>query len=1027
MKRLSLLLTIYMFSFARCAYAQQPSLYFDRITVQNGLSHNKVNCILQDKRGFIWIGTDDGLNRYDGSHFTIYRNTPGNSTTVSGNIISDLLEDEQQVLWIATADGGLTKYDYRLVPDSQFTQYKHLPGNSRSIPVNIINKLLQDTNGYLWLATSGHYVVRFNKKTATFESPVNKGTKTILALARSGANEIWAGKQGGGLLKINTHTLAFEMDSRYDDLYAKLPHATVSSLFTDRNNNIWYGSWDRVLYQYNRQLDKELVFEKANNEHGFNNDDIISFAEDKNGSIWMGGRYNGLHVYNPVSGSFYNFTYDPSRDGTVPGNQVNCVFIDRQGVIWAGTNKGIGKTAPVQQQFTQVFLPKTGSTQIAIYDFYQAENKDTWLATSEGIFIHKHNCKNFTQHRLVYKNNPLHVSKFYKDAAGRFFIGTNYSLFELNPQDFSIQLLPNTEKDPVMNQIIKSQVVSIAEDTLDGSPVLIVVPYGHYITYYLWKDKQWVSRLDANRQIVTRYNIKDNLVREVFTSAGTGALFIATAKEGLGRWMRDRQQFEFFKNDPTKKDALGNNNVFDMVEDKQRNLWLTTYGGGLHYFNTTTGKAKHVAASNNLLEGIETDRGGNIWMVSNGNIDKYNVAMQSYTSFPLPDIEKSGGVHGHIFKDREGKLYVAGNSYYIAFDPLLIVENNTQPAVFLTDFKIFNQSNSHLLSAGNISLPYNQNYIAIEFAAPAFSNSMPVQYQYKLTGLNASWIDIGTENKVSFSNLSGGTYEFSVRATNKPGVWYQNAAGIRITIIPPIWQRWWFYLLCAMAIIGIVYSVYRYRINEILKRQAIRNKIAQDLHDNIGSTLSSISVYSQVAKIYRQQQKDQQLQEALEKISETSSDMISEMSDIVWTINPRNDNMEVMMQRMQSFAKPLLATKSIALHFSYDAHISSLNPGMEQRKNFYLIFKEAVNNALKYAGCRNLYVTVKMKNHQLEMTVADDGIGFDTMNIRKKAAQSLSGNGLENILMRAKQMKGHCEIISAPGQGTTLQLRFPVP
>lgn len=1025
MKRLLLLLIIVMLSFSGSVFAQPPSLYFERITTQNGLSHNKVNCILQDKRGFIWIGTDDGLNRYDGSHFTIYRNIPGSSTCISGNIITDLLEDEQQVLWIGTADGGLTKYDYHLVPDKQFTQYKHQPGNSQSVPVNIINKLLQDDDGYLWLATSGHYVVRFNKENETFDNPVNKGTKTVLALTRTGAHEIWAGKQGGGMLKINTRTLSFEMDRRYDDLYAKLPHATVSSLYTDRNKNIWYGSWDRVLYQFNMQQGRELVFAKDARNHGFNNDDIISFAEDKSGNLWMGGRYNGLHMYNPVSGAFYNYVYDASRDGTVPDNQVNCVYTDEQGIIWAGTNKGIGKTTPVQQQFTQVFLPGNENSHIAIYDFYQPENKDLWVGTSEGIFVRKYGTEVFTQHKLVYKNTPLRISKFYKDAAGRFFIGTNYSLFLFNPGDFSTQLLPNTEKDPVMSQIIKSQVVSIAEDTLDGGPVLMVVPYGHFLAYYSWKDQQWISRSDTSRQIVTRYNIKDNLVRKVFTTTAHD-LFIATAKEGLGRWKRNSQQYEFFSNDPQKAGVLGNNNVYDMVEDKNSNLWLTTYGGGLHYFNTATGKATHVAASNNLLEGIEADRSGNIWMVSNGNIDKYNVAIQSYSSFQLPDIEKSGGVHGHIFKDRDGKQYVAGDGYFIAFDPLLIVENNTQPAVFLTGFSVFNQSRSHLLSDSAIELPYNENYITIEFAAPSFSGSKPVQYQYMLSGLSNNWIDIGTENKVSFSNLSGGDYEFSVKATNKHGVWYEKAAKIRITIIPPLWQRWWFFVVCAMAVSGIVSWVYWYRINELVKRQAIRNKIAQDLHDNIGSTLSSISVYSQVAKIYRQQQKDQQLQEALEKISETSSDMISEMSDIVWTINPRNDNMEMMMQRMISFAKPLLAAKSMELHFTYDAHISSLNPGMEQRKNFYLIFKETVNNALKYSGAKNLYVTVKMKHHHVLMTVKDDGAGFDTASIHKKAAQSLSGNGLQNILTRAKEMNGHCEISSAPGEGTIINLRFPV-
>jgi ligand-binding sensor domain-containing protein len=166
-----------------CIFAQPASLYFENITTQNGLSHNKVNCIIQDKRGFIWMGTNDGLNRYDGKHFTVYKNTPGNNTTISGNIITDLVEDENEILWIATADGGLTKYDYRLESSRQFRQYKNVPGDSNSIPVNIINKILQDSRGYLWIATSGYYVLRFDKKSGRFTSPVKAGTKTVAGRA----------------------------------------------------------------------------------------------------------------------------------------------------------------------------------------------------------------------------------------------------------------------------------------------------------------------------------------------------------------------------------------------------------------------------------------------------------------------------------------------------------------------------------------------------------------------------------------------------------------------------------------------------------------------------------------------------------------------------------------------------------------------------------------------------------------------------------------------------------------------------
>ena len=222
-----------------------------------------------------------------------------------------------------------------------------------------------------------------------------------------------------------------------------------------------------------------------------------------------------------------------------------------------------------------------------------------------------------------------------------------------------------------------------------------------------------------------------------------------------------------------------------------------------------------------------------------------------------------------------------------------------------------------------------------------------------------------------------------------------------------------------------MFGLYRYRINELVKRQSIRNKIAQDLHDNVGSTLSSISVYSQVAKIYKQQDKQENLADALDKISSTSSEMISEMNDIVWAINPRNDNMATILSRMESFARPLLASKEIRFHLVCDPSLGSMHLEMTKRKNFYLIFKEAINNALKYADCRNIWVNIELQDQQLTLRVKDDGKGFDTGKVR--FTNSLSGNGLRNMNLRATENRGTYTVESAFGLGTTITLRFPIP
>jgi signal transduction histidine kinase len=195
----------------------------------------------------------------------------------------------------------------------------------------------------------------------------------------------------------------------------------------------------------------------------------------------------------------------------------------------------------------------------------------------------------------------------------------------------------------------------------------------------------------------------------------------------------------------------------------------------------------------------------------------------------------------------------------------------------------------------------------------------------------------------------------------------------------------------------------------------------------VGSTLSSISVYSQVAKIYNNQEKSTDLQQTLEKISATSSEMISEMNDIVWAINPRNDSMSTILQRMESFARPLLASQNIAFHFEADSHLSQLYLEMTKRKNFYLIFKEAIHNALKYSKCASLSVKIMLHHHHIELSVKDDGLGFDLQKVKIHASQSLSGNGLRNMEMRAAEMKGQIQLISKPGEGTLIHLKFPVP
>ncbi|HYF32098.1 MAG TPA: two-component regulator propeller domain-containing protein [Chitinophagaceae bacterium] len=1028
MNRSRFIYILFLLLLAKQSAATPPSIYFTKLTNIHGLSHDKVNCILEDKRGFIWFGTDDGLNRYDGNKFVVFRNQPANPSSISGNIVTNLLEDKNGVIWIATADGGLTKYDYRLSPDKQFKQYKHSLSDSSSIPVNIINALIEDRQGYLWLGTSGHGVLRFDKKTETFRTVNNARARTALALCLDDKGIIWVGREGGGLLKIDPATLHAEADERYTNVYLKLPHMVVTSLFKDSRNHIWFGSWDKVVYRYNSQSKQEEVFQHDGSRFSFGKDDPISFAEDHRRRIWIGGKYGGLYVYDPIANQFYHYRHDPARDGTLVDNQVNCIYMDRTGIIWLGTNRGVSVHNPMQQQFEQTFLPpaKDGAP-ITIYDFFEAGSKGLLVGTSNGIYRQQPD-GGFQHIPLTFQGQPLAVTKFFRAKDNTLYLGTNVSLFTFNPVTYQIQQLPNTSKDIVMNRIIESRVASMTEHDIEGHPTLLVAPYGHFFAYYDFASKHWVSRQDTVRQIIQRYKLRDHLVRKFYKSTN-GTVWLANTKAGLGEWVNDPYPtIKYYSNIPNKSESISNNHVYDITEDKHGNLWVSTYGGGLHYFIVSTKRFLHIESSYNLGEGIQTDDNGNVWMIANGDLHKYEVGKRIYSTFPLPDIEKTGGVKGYIYKASDGRMFIAGANYFIAFHPDSIREMNTQPTVYLTDFKVFNTSFSHLLFGRKIELRHNQNFFSFEFAAPDFQGpERPVQYSWKLEGVDPGWTEAGTSNTANYTNLSGGDYVFKVRATSRPGIWSNEIATISIRIIPPFWKRPWFFIVCGLLILGTIYLIYRYRINELLKRQAIRNKIAQDLHDNVGSTLSSISVYSQVAKIHNEQGNRDDLQGVLVRIAATSSEMISEMNDIVWTINPRNDNMQKILQRMESFAKPLLHTQNIQFRFKYDPAVMHLNLEMEKRKNFYLIFKEAVNNTLKYSGCKKMEVTVSYHHHHIQLKVQDDGVGFDNKTIETKNSQSLSGNGLNNMARRAREMGGTCIIQSEPGKGTLVSLRFPVP
>lgn len=316
-----------------------------------------------------------------------------------------------------------------------------------------------------------------------------------------------------------------------------------------------------------------------------------------------------------------------------------------------------------------------------------------------------------------------------------------------------------------------------------------------------------------------------------------------------------------------------------------------------------------------------------------------------------------------------------------------------------------------------IHLSYKENMITFNFAALNFSNSFLNQYSYKLEGFDGDWINCGQQQSATYTNLNGGSYIFRVKGANNDGIWNEAGTSVLLYVHPPFWKTWWFYLLCTFAIAGILYTFYKIRINQLIRLQSIRTRIARDLHDDIGSTLSSINMISSMADQTALPEKKSN--ELFHTIAAASGQAMDLMSDIVWSINPNNDRLEMIIIRMRQYASEILEAANISFTLEMNEEDNDVLLPLEIRKDFFLIFKEAINNLAKYSKADHVSIKLHFINGMVHLSIHDDGIGFDPEEVS-------NGNGLKNMSARARQMKGAISISSKNPKGTRVDLKIPL-
>ncbi|HEX5667206.1 MAG TPA: triple tyrosine motif-containing protein, partial [Chitinophagaceae bacterium] len=513
---------------------------------------------------------------------------------------------------------------------------------------------------------------------------------------------------------------------------------------------------------------------------------------------------------------------------------------------------------------------------------------------------------------------------------------------------------------------------------------------------------------------------------------GKGNFWVGT-NDGLYCFNLKNQSWKTYRNNPSDSSSLSFNTIFTLCMDPEnpdKYLWVGTNGGGLNRFDMETGKFKRYLVKNglpnNVVYGILPDNDGNLWMSTNNGLSCFNPVNNKFRNFDVNDgLQGNEFNHDAFAKDQDGRMYFGGVNGFNYFYPEEIGINPIAPNVVITDMKINNKTITGLNEYASLSkalylnekilLPYDQNMIGFEFAALDFSAPMKNQYQYKLEGFNDNWIYANNSNTATYTNLDPGTYVFRVKGSNKDGIWNENGISLTITILPPWYGTWWFRILLALTLFSAIYAVYRYRLQQALNIVAVRNRIATDLHDEIGSNLSNISIFSNVAQQIGDNEKNISL---LKKISEYSQASQESMSDIVWMINPDNDRFENIMTQMRRYAAEIFETIKCNFNISFDENLNDIKLNMEERKNLYLIYKEAINNLAKYSGCSEVSIELKLNKGVINMVMRDNGKGFELDALGK-------GNGVTNMRKRAEMLKGRLNIRTSPGHGTEIELNFP--
>ncbi|MCH7963346.1 MAG: SpoIIE family protein phosphatase [Bacteroidetes bacterium] len=781
MSKVFLVLSMFTFSLIVNTGAQDH-IRFNHLTIEDGLSQSAVTCIFQDKNGFMWFGTQDGLNRYDGYNFKVFKNDPENPNSLTDNFIFSIYEDDSGTIYIGTQSGNLHEYDPK---KESFTVV-----SSDSIDLS---------------------------KTVM---------SSVLAVYYDKSNIKWIGglSQETGLKMENKETGEVKTFIHDPNNKSSLSNNKVYSILRDSKGSLWIGTFDG-LNKLEEKTGRFLHYKYDPADPNSISDNFVwPIYEDSRGILWVGTVRGGLCKFDPQSNSFVNYKNDPADPTSLNDNYIFSIYEDRSGVIWIGTNTGgLNYFHPSSQVFEHYVNNVENKNSLSDNDVI-AMNVDAngvyWIGTrNAGLDKFDHIRKEFKNysHDPAISNSLVSnsVQSIYEDKSGILWLGTfSNGLDAFDPRSETFTHYIHNPSDP--HTLTDNRIYALIEDNDNN---IWIGTYGGGL-----------NKLDRKTGKISNFQSDENDTTSISSNATwsiakdqSGNLWIGTFGGGVNIFDHENQTFAHLKNNPDDSTSISDNNIIRVFKDSKGTMWFGTTKGLSRYSNETNNFKNYNETdglSNNFVYGIAEDGNGNLWLSTNNGLSKFNPIDQTFKNYYYED-----GLQGNEFNQnayardhKTGRLLFGGLNGFNVFHPDSVTENNYVPPIVFTDYIRYNTDDEEgkpifekgISERDSILLTYKDNIVSLEFAALSYYNNLMNQYRYKLEGFNENWIQLGYNHTVTFTNLSPGDYNLRVIGSNSDGLWNEKGASLFIEVTPPWWRTNIAYTIYGIIFIGILLGIRKF-------------------------------------------------------------------------------------------------------------------------------------------------------------------------------------------------------------------------